>query len=207
MIQPKKIKCKTCNKDCYTGKRGLCDKCHKAENIIKEKAKVKLEKTKVKKLKQKFDSIKLTTVYPLIQKVARLVGTDYCISCNSNNPTDGGHLFPKGACKSISLFILNINPQCKSCNLYFQGNVYNHAQWIIKHRGESVMDWLNKASRITYKFTKPELHEIKNLCLEVITKAEQGENKKELFEYVLNQQKKMEFYNYLNNKINERTIN
>lgn len=201
MIKPKAIKCKTCNTDCFSGKRGLCNSCHTKEEKVKQKAKVKVEKEKVKKVKKKLASINVTKVYPLIQKVARLVGTDFCVSCFSLYPTDGGHFFPKKSCGAIGLFILNINPQCKTCNLAMQGNSYNHGLWIAANRGQDVVDWLNKASRITYKFTKQELHDIKNLCLEVISMAEKGENKKYMFNYVLEKQKEMEFYKYLNSKI------
>ena len=201
MLKRKEINCKTCNKQCYTGKKGLCDKCYGLELKAKEKLKVKQEKLKERKVKKKLESINLTKVYPLIQKVARLVGVDYCVSCGSNNPTDGGHFFPKKGCGSIGLFILNINPQCISCNRFLEGNSYNHGLWIVKHKGQDVVDWLNKASKITYKFSKPELHEIKNLCLEVIKRAETGENKNQLYDYFLEKQMEMNFYKTLNKQI------
>lgn len=85
----------------------------------------------------------------LIQKYARLRDTDehgngYCSSCGvpvTYWNADGGHFHPKtrgynGACCMEE----NVNIQCKSCNLFKQGNIAHYAVHLQNKYGRDIID-------------------------------------------------------------------
>lgn len=198
-LTPKKLKCKVCQKECFAGRRGLCDYHYKLELKAKEKEKLKVKKEKVikKKVTQKFNRLTVKDLYPLAQKVARHCKDAPCVSCGEFPGVDGGHFIPKGTGQVLALYIENINPQCQSCNRFQEGQQYLHGEWIKKNRGEDTLNFLLRASKITYKFSKIELHQWKKDLTEALT----IENKQESFQFIKSRQENTIWYQFLKERL------
>ena len=54
----------------------------------------------------------------------------------------------------------NCNAQCRSCNLYNQGNIHGYTRGLIKKYGEGVIEELEVASALSKKYSDFELNEL-----------------------------------------------
>lgn len=181
MINKRKIKCKNCDKDCYTGQRSLCSLCYRdyqKEKIKKEKntekQKIRREKLREKKL------ISKSHILTIIQKLVRVCNYPICITCDKepygNNIMTGGHFISRRK-NSTCYLVENINPQCSYCNSdqSTSGKSYLHGAKIdLVESGLSMKLW--KMSQITYSFTKDELYELLIKAKSSLSEAEKLTN-------------------------------
>ena len=202
MIQKKKIKCKECGKDCYTGQRSMCSVCYRnyqKEKAKKEKnterAKIKREKAKAKK------SISKTNILTLIQKLVRVCNEPVCITCDKvpfgTNIMTGGHFISRRK-NSTCYLVENINPQCSYCNSdqSTSGKSYLHGAKIDQQEeGLSMRLW--RMSQVTYSFGRDELYEMSTKVKEALKKVETLETleeKKEVLKEFEEYQKSTNWY-------------
>lgn len=213
MRQTRKIKCKTCDKDCYTGKRGLCTTCWNKEqkeklkiNSKKERAKLALDK------KRQAKSISMVNLQTLFQRFVRLTTEDVCASCSK--PTysmrgpqqaHGGHMIPKKNAKSTALLVCNIFNQCATCNgpgLYGAPlDLYNYG---CKFWGIDIMELTRKMSRVSYSFSSSQRVEIFDYINERIEEAQQLdtiENKNKLLRSVYIWQTEQDWFKEIKSKL------
>ena len=202
MINKRKIKCKECGKDCYTGQRSMCTICYR--NYQKEKAKKEknTEKAKIKREKNRTKkSISKSNILTLIQKLVRVCNEPVCITCNKvpfgTNIMTGGHFISRRK-NSTCYLVENINPQCSYCNSdqSTSGKSFLHGTKIEEQEiGLSMKLW--KMSQITYSFTKHELYEMLVKVKESLSKVESLqtiEEKKEVLKDFENYQKSTNWY-------------
>lgn len=82
-----------------------------------------------------------------------------CCSCGQVGHwknMDAGHFVNRR--HSATLFDpRNVNPQCRPCNRYDEGNASGYARYLIGKYGPGIIDELNAARSRTHKFTVDEL--------------------------------------------------
>lgn len=156
----KEKKCKECFKPAGQFLKGLCPGCYK--KLQKEKEKIKQQKVKQKR---ELNTLTVPKVAVLIQKLCRLTGTDYCVSCGESTPLyHGGHWRSRRYHATV-FYLKNIHNQCPNCNIFLSGNEYLHGKYIESEYGLETADQLLKMSRQPYRWTKEELKEIKEQAL------------------------------------------
>lgn len=133
-----------------------CDKCY--NSVTKN---LKVEKAKVARFKKKaLKSVSTPKLLEDMQLLVRLLGGDTCVTCNTpfdkgKHLAHGGHF--KGRQKLTTAFLItNISPQCSYCNSPFggRGEEFRHGRYLDSHWGEGTAEHLDAMSRVTYKFTK-----------------------------------------------------
>lgn len=181
-MQTRKIKCKTCQADCYTGKRSLCTTCWNKEQKEKLKANKKKERTKLTlDKKRQAKSISMVNLQTLFQKFVRLTTEDVCASCSKQTysargpqQAHGGHMIPKKNAKSTALLVCNIFNQCATCNgpgLY--GAPLDLYSYGCKFWGIDIMELTRRMSRIPYSFSISQRTEIFDYINLKITEAQE----------------------------------
>ena len=86
---------------------------------------------------------------------------DTCISCNQHRPNvHAGHYVSVGASSYLRYNVLNVNKQCKYCNVDLRGNIINYRKGLIAKIGIAEVDLLENAPRLK-KWSVDELKEIK----------------------------------------------
>ena len=151
MLKRKEIKCKKCNKSCYTGKRSLCDKCYGLELKAKEKLKVKKEKIIIKK-KEKSELITEKKLDTIFSKLVRILYDDFCKACNKPitfSTSHNAHLISR-TYRCVRWDLRNCYNTCPSCNLYDQTHVIFLAKRLKEYYNIEIEDWI-KESKSTCK--------------------------------------------------------
>lgn len=127
-----------------------------------------------KKVKDR-DSYKLLmkTAKLLVQKYARLRDAKLpCISCGSDYSVEfhGGHLWKAEIWRGIVLEEINVNKQCKKCNVYLDGNELMYVEGFLKKYGQDKFNELYLKAKATkdYKWERAELAEKINYYKEKI---------------------------------------
>ena len=213
MIQKKKIQCKTCGKDCYTGQRSMCTTCYNKDKKEKDKLKLKSEKAK-EKLKVKRARarekkiISKHSILTLIQRLVRFCNEPVCITCNKipfgTNFITGGHFISRRK-NSTCYLVENINPQCSYCNSdqSTSGKSYLHGSKIdLQEEGLAMKLW--KMSQVTYSFSRDELKEMADKVTEALNKVallDNMEDKKQVLKDFESYQKSTNWYQSILNNI------
>ena len=213
MIKKKKIQCKTCGKDCYSGQRSLCSICYTKENKLKAALKLKSEKAKeklkIKKAKAREKKIiSKHSILTLIQKLVRFCNEPICITCDKipygTNFITGGHFISRRK-NSTCYLVQNINPQCSYCNSdqSTSGKSYLHGCKIDKQE-EGLAMQLWKMSQVTYSFSRDELKEMYDKvkeCLNIVAGLDNMEDKKKILLEFEEYQKNCSWYQIILSQI------
>lgn len=171
MIKSKKINCKTCKAECWSGKRGLCDSCHKKEAKAKVKvAKVKEKVQKKKAAKRVSKSTLMKVADDVFSLYIRLRETDSegnGVCCSSGKficwtSIDLGHYIPRGYMK-YRYDERNCHTQSKHDNGRLHGNIPEYRRFIIKKYGE-------KVEQEMFFGSKEEFHTTTDFFMEIIQK-------------------------------------
>jgi hypothetical protein len=120
------------------------------------------------------------SVQALANKYARLrdcrgTGGACCISCGEWKifaELDGGHYIPT-TISSTRFNEDNINAQCHQCNRFLHANLRGYFRGLEKKLGRERLDAL-EASAGPYKWTRPELEDLKLYYKQKIKDAEAG---------------------------------
>lgn len=82
-----------------------------------------------------------------------------CISCGSYNGTDAGHYYAAGHYTALRFNEVNVNLQCKKCNLFLSGNQINYRKGLIAKYGEKKVLMLENSAdlRRHHKWGRVEL--------------------------------------------------
>jgi hypothetical protein len=169
---PKQINCKTCEKSCLAGKRGLCDSCYAKEQQAKAKKREITEKAKVKKTKlreKKANSIsKLRdTLDQVFSKYIRLRDTDkhgygYCIDCRERiewKNVQCGHFISRQA-MATRWDEQNCQAQKDGCNMFKQGRQFEFGIGLDHLYGPGTAEQILTRSREIKKWAAFELKEM-----------------------------------------------
>jgi len=98
-----------------------------------------------------------------IQQVARRVGQCVCVTCGKVDSWDSGikgiHCghFIASRRNSILLEEDNCEPQCSHCNFYGSGMANEFRIWMLKMKGQDVIDRLQKLKTQSVTFSRDEL--------------------------------------------------
>lgn len=99
-----------------------------------------------------------------------------CISCQTPYQSDfqAGHYFKAELYSELRYDFNNIHGQCKSCNMYYEGNLNGYSIWLPQRIGQQAFDILNSRGSKTlnkpYKWTLEELAEIRKEARAIIKK-------------------------------------
>ena len=207
-MQPKKINCKTCGKECYSGKRGLCTPCHTKE----QKSKAKVAKTKEKKAKKKVDArCSKESLLKDIQKLVRISQPLYCFICKEpyqgTRIANGSHLLSRQY-SATSFYAGNLSSGCNYCNSNTRtsGEQFFHSLEMDKLYGQGHSESVFRMGKIGYKWSKPELAELRELVdkyLHLVSAAVEIEEKQELWLDFKREQEKMDFFKFLQKELNK----
>lgn len=126
-------------------------------------------KNKTKKLKKKTKQKTLAQWKKTTQRVVNKFIKDRdekltCISCNKPI-TDAGHYVPQGSSGVLRYHPDNINGQDVSCNRYKSGNLIEYRVNLVKKIGEDRVKWLEENRNQIHKYTREQLVEIRNACI------------------------------------------
>lgn len=207
MKKYKVINCKTCGIECNSGKRNLCNSCYSKELQAKIKKtseltskpvknQVELDRIKKQKLKErelkrkerdkkKREEKKLskTEMLKVIQKLARVVGTQHCCTCGTKFSTsliaNGGHGIRASKGMSTALLLRNIHEQCSKCNNIGQGEQFKYSKFVDKKYGKGTFEFLEQLSNIQFKLSRDEMLDLRIKAEEFISKAEKVFNYEE----------------------------
>lgn len=197
----KLINCKTCNVECKTGKRNLCNSCYSKEQQSKIKKasdlqpkkslksqeeldKIKKQKLKEKELKRKErekkkkeeKKLSKTEMLKVLQKLARYVGSQFCCTCGSKFSSsliaNGGHGIRASKGMSTALLLKNIHEQCSRCNNIGQGEQYKYSKFVDNKYGNGTFSFLEDLSNIQFKLEKAEMQLLRDKTEQFIKKAE-----------------------------------
>lgn len=86
-------------------------------------------------------------------------GYCHCISCEKVKPwkeMDAGHFIPKNKGLAIYFEEDNIHAQCRECNSFLHGNLYDYGKTLEKKIGQKRIDELKALAKTTKKFTLAE---------------------------------------------------
>ena len=133
----------------------------------------------MKKSKKRTKKITAKLSCQMLQKYVRLKETDrlgygYCCSCGQSvhyKNADGGHYQPKGRHYNRAAFDeRNVHIQCKSCNLYRQGNPAGYTAFMLLKYPEGTLD---EIAMLSYQTSDRELwsetyYSYKDKCKELI---------------------------------------
>ncbi len=170
-----------CCKDKFKPKYFLQKYCMEKNECIKafvesnREKKWKQEKAELKeKLKTLGEYEKEARI--VFQKWIRMRDTmQPCISCGTfDSPQfDAGHFYSANQFSGMIFNEDNVHKQCSYCNDYLSGNILAYREGLIKRYGLEFVERLErqKDSGRNYKYTKPELIEIKNKYKQLLKNA------------------------------------
>lgn len=209
LTQKKKI-CKTCETEKFIWKNGSCKSC--SVKLDREK---KAKKSEIQKERKKLNSITHNKVKTVIQKLSRIVNSNFCVSCGhhftqadiNKGLQHGGHFIPASR-HTTAYYLLNIHPQCARCNIFENGNQYEYGKYMEKTYGVDFVEWLNKISRLTYKWSKQEMRDIFETALSFIERSKDlnKEETKRLKKEFVEWQESTLWFNTINNELKTKGI-
>lgn len=154
-----KIECRNCSKECYSGKRGLCNVCYSKD--LKVKAKVKKAKAKAQKkiIDKRFNKSNLMktadTIFSLYIRLRDSDTEGNSLCCSSGkmcewSSLDNGHYIPRGYMK-YRYDERNCNAQSKNDNSRLHGNIPEYRRFIISKYGQEVEQEMFMGSKELFK--------------------------------------------------------
>lgn len=170
----------------------MCLTCYNADQKKRLKEKNQREKKKIQNKKDKErKQLNLTKIQELINKIVRLSVTKNttCITCNNYfddvRKLNAGHCF-SAKIGSTRFYLKNINPQCSFCNANqtTSGHQIVHFLKIEEKYGSNFSKFLLDMSKLSYKFSRPDLSELRDKCLETINALENAVNDKNKSEII-----------------------
>ena len=196
-VKPKKCKGTSkainydgCGKEVLYRKFGLCKvSCYRKWLMNTKEGQLELKKAAFKAKKPRLDLEKafkekknrdkitdhLKNTKTIVHKMVRLRDEGKpCISCDAPWSKDfqAGHCYNANNYRSIKFEFLNINGQCKTCNLMLDGNVDGYLIRLDQRIGKDNFDKLQLLARKDKKFnkqwTKDELSGIRKQAKEII---------------------------------------
>lgn len=100
----------------------------------------------------------LVTVLHKFIRLRDSKGADFadCISCGRTIPTKEGHAghFIPSTYSSVKFSELNINFQCKNCNVWKRGNIIEYRPRLIQKIGKEQVEALENMRHDTFKQTR-----------------------------------------------------
>jgi hypothetical protein len=149
-----------CNKPCLSGKRSFCDRHYAIFIKQKEKEKAKILKVKESKLAKRIkkrETITGTKLWTLTSQLTRKIKPLICCTCDKEltyETAQAGH-FRSRRFGSTKYDLRNLNPQCKSCNVFYGGFEYEHGLFIIKNYGQDTLNLMvNRSRDHSFKISK-----------------------------------------------------
>ncbi len=206
MIKSKKINCKTCKAECWSGKRGLCDSCHKKE--AKAKAKVAKVKEKVQK-KKALQRCSKEALLRDIQKLVRLTQPPYCFICKEpyqgTRIANGSHLLSRQY-SATCFYAGNLSSGCNYCNSNTRtaGEQFFHSIEMDKLYGAGHSETIFRMGKIGYKWSRAELSELRELVdkyLNLVNESNDPDVKQSLWLAFKAEQEQMDFFQYLQKEL------
>lgn len=158
-----------CNKSCNSGKRGFCDRHYAV--LMKKKALENAKKLRVKekaiaKRTKKRETITATKLWTLTSQLLRTIKPLICCTCSKKleySTAQAGH-FRSRRFGPTKYDLRNLNPQCKSCNVFYGGFEYEHACFIKEKYGESTLDLMvSRSKNLKFKIGKTFLYDVYHL--------------------------------------------
>ena len=134
-----------------------------ASVILANRAKKAKRKAKAKRLKIRKPSLaKLKTrLWALLSPAIKDRYGSTCYSCHaqglSGSNLHGGHMFSAGLHSLTRFDARNIRPQCLRCNVALRSNAAMFAARYIDREGKDAFDAMAAASRVSKKWTRPEI--------------------------------------------------
>lgn len=120
--------------------------------------------------------IKISSVWSVFTKLAKLIHGNTCCTCGKENlegsDCQGGHFKPKKAFPAVRFWINNVHPQCTGCNFYRQGMEYEHSLHIIKAHGQDALDEICEHMHKSVHLTQADLHYLKDTFQTLLKKLE-----------------------------------
>lgn len=167
----------------------MCAGCYR--KIQKEKAAIKAKKVKERRV---LSQLTVPKVAILVQKLCRLTGTESCVTCGNQGPLfHAGHWRSRRYSSTI-FYLKNLHNQCVGCNIFLKGEEYLHGKFIEETYGAAEAEKILAMSRKTYKWSKPELQEIKDQVTAHIDMLNQGMDKEFVRTLFINWQESTEWY-------------
>lgn len=176
-------------------KKKLAEKQRKA----KERAKLKREEKKYSKEALLRD----------IQKLVRLTQPLHCFICkepyHGNRIANGSHLLSRQY-SATCYYAGNLSSGCNYCNnnTRTSGEQFFHSLEMDKLYGKGHSEMIFRMGKIGYKWSKPELIELRQLVdkyLSLVTKTENIVNKQKLWTDFKAEQEQMDFFKYLQEEL------
>lgn len=182
MIKNKLKECTSCGKEKPVWKR------FKNQPYCKTCAFKKEREIKKEKRKKKQERITFTKLQPLCNRLIKEIFPLVCHACYT--PLEKGTLNHQAChCVAVKEGAItrfdprNILPGCGSCNGFKPSHVYELGKNINKYWGEGTVEHLRELSRQTYKWSQPQLRELK----ELFTHPPEGKDMKETRQLILEQ--------------------
>lgn len=182
------------------------------EEIDKKKLAEKQRKAK-EKAKAKREEKKYTKEFLLrdIQKLVRLTQPSYCFICKEpyqgNRVANGSHLLSRQY-SATCYYAGNLSSGCNYCNnnTRTSGEQFFHSLEMDKLYGKGHSEMIFRMGKIGYKWSKPELIELRQLVdkyLNLVAKTDNIVNKQKLWLEFKEEQENMEFFKYLQKELNK----
>jgi hypothetical protein len=175
-MKAKKINCLICQKECFSGKRNLCDYHYNLELKEKEKAKLKKLKTKEKakvKAEKKRAVITEKKLDTIFSKLVRTVYDPFCKACGKPiefNGSHNAHLVSRKV-RCVRWDLRNCYNTCPSCNLYDQLHVIYLAKKQELYYNIKVEDWINLTKQNICKLNNNDKERLYNVFTDYYEKA------------------------------------
>lgn len=198
MLNTKKEKlCKNCEKPAKQFLKGMCAGCYR--KLQKEKEAIKAKKVREKRV---LSQLTVPKIAVLVQKLCRLTGTEKCVTCGSTGPQfHAGHWRSRRYSSTI-FYMRNMNNQCANCNIFLKGEEYLHGKYVEEKYGADMAEKILEMSRKTYRWSKPELQEIKDQVAKHIDMLNQGVDKETVRNLFIDWQESTEWFKNLTNDEN-----
>jgi len=158
-MKVKKIKCSVCQKECFSGKRGMCEYHYnlKLKEKDKEKKQLKREKKKALITEKKLDTI--------FSKLVRVIYDPYCKACGKEiqfNSSHNAHLVSRTV-RCVRWDLRNCYNTCPSCNLYDQLHVIYLAKKQEQFYNIKIEDWIILTKQNLCKISSTERERLYNI--------------------------------------------
>lgn len=196
-------KCRTCEAIAY---EIYCNKCKAKRNKEKERKKAKDDKRR-QKYKIKLEEKKYTKEQLLrdVQKLVRLCQPNYCFICKEpyvgTRVANGSHLLSRQY-TATCFYAGNLSSGCNYCNnnIRTSGEQFFHSLELDKLYGKGHSEMIFRMGKIGYKWSKPELIELRQLIdkyTNLVIKTESTEERQKLWLEFKEEQEKLSFFTFL----------
>lgn len=159
----KKINCKVCGVECYSGKGSLCT----VHYNLAQKEKRKVKKKETQKLNRKLGNITEARLWTLFSSLIKDIYPLYCHACyiplkKGTKQCQACHILPRGK-QVLKWDIRNVYPGCDKCNGFDPTHIIELARNADQYWGKGTSDMIRERRHEIKKWSQNQFNALRQL--------------------------------------------